>query len=217
MQNARIQNSAAVPAKRKKVPDYLIKETIDGIPFYYPGYKKVINKKAVLEDIMGWSGLQGFIVQYFTFYVLNKLDFKKYRIYPGETGNHLEYKSNLSLDVSIFEKKVLTPEKINTKYIDVPAYCVIEVDVQVEWDESLIMSEFGFVTLKTQKLFDFGTQKLIWVLSKSQKVLVAEPNQHWKIIDWNEDIELIDGITFNIGQYLKQEGIEPITDMPSGK
>ena len=201
--------------KKRKVPDYLVKDTIDGVAFYYPGYKQVLLKKKNLEDIMGWSGLQGFIVQYFTYFVLNKVDFKKYLVYPGETGNHLGFKNNLSLDISIFERNVLTPDKINTQYIDVPAYCVVEIDVSAEWDDDLLMTDLNFISIKTQKLFDFGTQKLIWVLSKSQKVIVAEPNQHWKIIDWNEDIELLDGINFNIGKYLSDEGVIPNSTNPS--
>jgi hypothetical protein len=192
----------------KRIPTYLIKETIDGTPFYYKGYRDVLTKKKSLEDIMGWSGLQGIIVSYFTYCVLNQLNFKKYRVLPGETGNHLSLRNNLSLDIAIFERSVLTPDKITTKYVDVPAYCVIEIDVQAEWKEER-MSEVEFIGIKTNKLFEFGTQKLIWVLSRSKKVIVAEPGKHWSIIDWNEQIELMEGIFFNIGQYLESEGINP--------
>jgi len=194
--------------RKRKVPDYLVKETIDGIPFYYPGYRQVLTKKKTLEEIMGWSGLQGFIISYFTELLFSKLDLKKYRVIPGETGNHLGYRNNLSLNIAVFERNILTPEKITDKYVDVPAYCVIEVDVQAEW-EAGSMSDVEFIGLKTNKLFEFGTQKLIWVLSKSKKVIVAEPGKRWEIIDWREDIDLIEGITFNVGQHLQTEGINP--------
>ena len=196
------------PGRKRKVPDYLVKEMIDGVPFYYPGYRQVLSKKKTLEDITGWSGLQGFIVRYFTYFVLHKLNHKKYLVFSGETGNHLGYRNNLSLDISIFDYQVLTPEKVTNKYIDVPAYCVIEIDVQAEWEESS-MSDVDFIGLKTNKLFEFGTQKLIWVLSKSKKVIVAEPGKRWEIIDWGEDIDLIEGLTFNVGRHLQEEGINP--------
>ncbi len=196
------------PARKRKVPDYLVKETIDGMKFYYPGYRQVLNGKKTLEDVMGYSGLQAFIIEYFTYHVLNKLDRKKYRIFSGETGNHLGHRNNFSLDISIFDREVLTAEKITPKYVDVPAYCVIEIDVQAEWEEGN-MSDVEFIGLKTKKLFEFGTQKLVWVLSKSKKVIVAEPNKNWQIIDWDKDIELIEGITFNIGKHLSEEGINP--------
>lgn len=196
------------PARKRKVPDYLVKEMIDGIPFYYPGYRQVLSKKKTIEDIMGYSGLQAFIIEYFTYHVLNQLDLKKYRIFSGETGNHLGYRNNLSLDISIFERRVLTPQKVTNKYVDVPAYCVIEVDLQAEWEEGS-MSDVEFIGLKTNKLFEFGTQKLIWILSKSKKVIVAEPGKRWEIIDWGEDIDLIEGISFNVGRHLQEEGINP--------
>jgi hypothetical protein len=196
----------ARPTRKRKVPEYLVKEEIDGKKFYYPGYKHVVSGKKNLEDIMGWSALQGFIVSYFTELLMKHLNLKKYKVMPGETGNHLGYRNNLSLDIAIFDRKVLTPEKVTDKYVDVPAYCVIEIDVQAEW-EAGDMSDVEFIGLKTNKLFEFGTQKLIWVLSKSKKIIVAEPNKHWSIIDWNEDIELIENITFNVGKHLAEEGI----------
>ena len=199
---------APPPPRKRKVPEYLVKEEIDGVKFYYPGYRQVVAGKKTLDDIMGWSGLQGIIVSYFTYFVLNKLNFKKYRVIPGETGNHLSLRNNLSLDLAIFERSVLTANKITTKYVDVPAYCVIEIDVQAEWEDGN-MSDVEFIGLKTKKLFEFGTQKLVWVLSKSKKVIVAEPGKRWEIIDWDEDIELMEGIMFNVGKHLEEEGINP--------
>ena len=203
---ARSAAEPARPARKRKVPEYLVKEVIDGKKFYYPGYKQVVSGKKNLDDIMGWSALQGFIVSYFTEMLMKHLNLKKYKVIPGETGNHLGYRNNLSLDIAIFERSVLTPDKVTTKYVDVPAYCVVEIDVQAEWEEGN-MSDVEFIGLKTNKLFDFGTQKLIWVLSKSKKIIVAEPNKHWSIIDWNEDIALIENITFNVGKHLAEEGI----------
>ena len=63
------------------------------------------------------------------------------------------------------------------------------------------------VYLKTQQLLDFGTQKVIWIFTNSQKVLVAKPNQPWLTLSWAEDIELMPGTTFNIAAYLAREGI----------
>ena len=200
--------ATVAPPRKRRVPEYLVKEEIDGVKFYYPGYRQVVAGKKTLDDIMGWSGLQGIIVSYFTYFVLNKLNFKKYRVIPGETGNHLSLRNNLSLDLAIFERSVLTANKITTKYVDVPAYCVIEIDVQAEWEDGN-MSDVEFIGLKTKKLFEFGTQKLVWVLSKSKKVIVAEPGKRWEIIDWDEDIELMEGIMFNVGKHLEEEGINP--------
>lgn len=50
--------------RRKKIPDSLVREWIDGKPFYYKGYKDVLNKNKSLEDIIGSSTLQALIVTY---------------------------------------------------------------------------------------------------------------------------------------------------------
>lgn len=196
----------SAPPRRRRVPEYLVKDEIDGVRFYYPGYRQVMAGKKNLEEIMGTSGLQSLLITYFIELLLSKLDKGRFKALTGETGNRLGLRNNLSLDIAIFERSVLTASKITTKYVDVPAYCVIEIDVQAEWEEGN-MSDVEFIGLKTKKLFEFGTQKLVWVLSKSKKVIVAEPGKRWEIIEWDEDIELIEGISFNVGHYLQEEGI----------
>jgi len=48
----------------RKIPEYLIKEVLDGIPIYYKGHKAVLRKEKTLESIMGASGLQVLVVSY---------------------------------------------------------------------------------------------------------------------------------------------------------
>ena len=60
---------------------------------------------------------------------------------------------------------------------------------------------------KTQKFHDFGVDKIIWVLTASQQVIIALPGEDWLMIDWNKDVELINGAFFNIGSYLLKMGI----------
>ena len=67
---------------------------------------------------------------------------------------------------------------------------------------------FGYVHLKTQKLLDFGVQRVIWIFTTSHKVVVAVPGQDWLTKDWNQDIESLDAKFFNIGAYLAEEGVE---------
>ena len=62
--------------------------------------------------------------------------------------------------------------------------------------------------VKTNKLLEFGVAKVIWVMSSSKRVMIATPTDDWRIVDWHKDIEVLDGISFNIGQYLKSEGSE---------
>lgn len=76
--------------KKQLIPNYLIKETIDGIPFYYRGFRDVLNKTKTKVDIVADSGLQGFIKIFFVLLFSQKLDLSKYQFIVGETGVHLD-------------------------------------------------------------------------------------------------------------------------------
>jgi hypothetical protein len=47
-------------------------------------------------------------------------------------GSHIDHRSNLALDLVIYERSILTSDKINTEHIDVPPKVVVEVDVNFE-------------------------------------------------------------------------------------
>lgn len=191
--------------KQTKVPDYLVYEIMDGKPIYYRGYKDVLNKTKTLEDIMGSSSLQAELIDYILGILYANLDKKIYRIYTNEIGSHLSKKNNLSSDIAIYEKSVLTADKINKHYADVPAKLVIEVDTDVDFED---IDPNTYIHTKTQKLLDFGVEKIIWIFTNSQKLMVAErSSDKWYIQNWDNDIELMDGHIINIAQYLAAEGI----------
>jgi len=111
------------------------------------------------------------------------------------------------LDIAIYDKKVLTPEKITNKYIDVTPKLVIEIDVNVEMADTTSNIFEEFVLRKVKNLHKFGTEKVIWIFTKSKTVIVAFPDNNWKVLDWDSEIEFIDGVKCNIDKYLKEEGI----------
>lgn len=194
-------------ARKRKIPASLVKETIDGIPFYYAGFRSVLNKTKQLEDIMADSGLQGFIKSALMHLLFKTLDLKRYHIMVGEIGGHLDHRSNMAFDLTIFEKTRLPNHKINTKYIDVAPNVVIEIDVNVEVDDRQANLFEEFVLRKVKKLHAFGTEKVIWIFTKSKMIVVARPGGEWQVLDWDCEIELIDGIKFNLAGHLGEEGI----------
>lgn len=188
------------------VPESLIYEVLDGRPLYYQGYRDVLAGRKTAEEIMGSSTLQWVLVSYFMELMILALDRKKYRFASNEAGVHLDHRSNLSHDVSIYDRAVLTPDKINKKYASVPAVVAIEIDIKADLSN---VEDRNYVNLKTRKLLDFGTDKVIWIFTDSQQVMVAERTADaWLTMGWHRDLELHDGQLFNIGEYLKQEGID---------
>lgn len=191
-----------IPAK--DIPAALIYEIMDGKPVYYKGYREVLNNEKTLEEVMGASTLQGFIVAYILKTLYRNLDDNLYNILTNEQGLHLNRKNNLSADIAIYEKTKLSVAQADKHYATLPPKIQIEVDINADMDEEL--SETSYIQQKTDKLLAFGVEKVIWVLSDSKKVIVATPHDNWQMIDWHKEIEVVDGVGFCIGGYLKEEG-----------
>jgi hypothetical protein len=103
----------AAPKRKRKIPDYLIYEIMDGQPIYYKGYQSVLNKTKNLEDIIGCSSLQAVLVDYMLCVIYGFIDRSKYRVLSSEIGSHIDTGNNFSNDIAIYEKSVLPAEKIN--------------------------------------------------------------------------------------------------------
>lgn len=188
----------------KDIPNVLIHEIIDGKPLYRKGYRDVLAKTKSIEDIMGSSSLQAFLITYLTIWIGKQVDDEKYFLLTNEAGLHIDKRNNLAGDLLIFDSQKLTIDKINKRYADVPPKISIEVDIDISLEEH---TENSYIKLKTNKLLDFGTEKVIWFLTTSKKVMIAKPN-NWQVYDWNKDVEILKGITCNVGAYLKEKGSE---------
>lgn len=199
---------STAPAGKREIPEYLIRETIDGIPFYYAGFEAVLKNQKTKTDIMADSGLQSFIKAFLMSTLLNGLDAKNYLVLMGEVGNHLDHRTNLALDLAVYDKKFLTGKKITSKYLDVAPKIVIEVDVRVELAEDKEQIFDAFVLRKVRKLHEFGTERIIWIFTKSNTIIVATPGNSWGVFELKDDVEIMEGIQFNLGKYLESEGIE---------
>ncbi|MBD2757674.1 Uma2 family endonuclease [Spirosoma validum] len=189
----------AIPA----IPSYLVYEVLNGRPLYYRGYKEVLEKNLNPESIMGSSALQSILVSLIYGHVLNNRDKKKYIPVTNEAGVHMALTDNLSCDVAIFEKGTFA---VTTKYFDVAPKIVVEVDVKIDLAD-FDGIEFNYVAEKNQRLFDFGVERVLWVLSKHRRVMIAVPNQDWIFTDWSNDITVMEGCVLNIKKLLEEEEI----------
>jgi hypothetical protein len=196
--------AAAASNTKEKVPDYLVKEEFDGIPFYYRGYRDVLSGKKNLEEIMPSSSLHSVVLFYLAVLLGKKLDEEKYWLLGGELGLQTAANKKAGLDIAIFDKNVLLPSKINRHFAKVPPKIVIEVDVDIESD---IMTPMEVIQIRTKNLHDSGIEKIIWIFTLSRMILVAEKGNDWTMFDWDREVEVIDRITFNVAQYLENKGI----------
>jgi Putative restriction endonuclease len=193
--------SNIVKKRTLKIPDNLIWEVLDGKPLYRKGYKDVLRKLKTLEEIMGTSSWQSLLCGALVRFLNRQLD-DSYDVLINELGIHFEKGDNVSSDICIVPR--LTAEQITKKYATFAPKIIIEVDLDIDTEE---MNDVEYIHKKTQKLLDFGVEKVIWILTFSKKVMVATPENDWILSNWNRDIDIVNGITFNIENYLEERGI----------
>lgn len=191
------------PASRK-IPTSLVYEEIDGIAYYYRGYRAVLARQKTKEEIMGASALQSAIVSLLIHILYKYLPFDDYLIATNEPGLHIATGSNLSNDIAVFDQASLSTP-LDDKYFSVPPKIVIEVDVKIELPANI--SETEYVYDKTQRMLDFGVDKVIWVLTKTRKTLIAKPNQRWILTDWDDSVDVLPGCSFQLNPLLRSKGV----------
>jgi Uma2 family endonuclease len=196
--------TANKPASKRKIPTHLIKEEMDGVPYYYKGFREVLAKKKTFEEIMGSSVLQVIILDAIKRYLYGAVS-KDFIIASNEAGLHLQKNDNVANDIAIYRKEDIK-NFFSKKYFDVPPKLVIEVDIDIEADVEKAM-ELQYVLKKTNKLLDFGVEKVIWIFSEDRKIIIAEPQSDWVITNWNTDITLMNGLVLNLENLLKENSI----------
>ena len=189
-------------ALEESIPTSLIREIIDGKPYYYKGYREVLAGNMDEEGIMGCCTLQTFIITYLVRILFRSIDENKYLIATNEPGLHINWRTNPASDIMVFDYDILTMDQINLNYAQVPPAVCIEVDTRVELNDA---TESEYVTLKTMKLLEFGVGKVIWFFTKTKKVMIATPG-NWTTFDWNHEVLLMPNVLCNVGQHLRSNG-----------
>lgn len=191
--------------KIRKIPAHLVYEELDGQALPYRGYLEVLSGKKKLEEIMGSSSLQAVLVYLIGLYIGMRINRKKYLIASNESGLHVSSGSNLANDIAIFEKDKIT---LTDKYFDVAPKIVIEVDIKVALEETGLTNDFDYVLNKSQKMLDFGVEKVIWITTHTKKIFVITPNAPWYLVNFEENIPLMEDCTLNLAQLLRDEEID---------
>jgi Uma2 family endonuclease len=197
-----------IEKKRKpkilKIPSYLVYEEMNGKPLLYKGFRDVLSKKKKIEEIMGSSSLQSIIVYIVGLFIGNNINRKQYFVGSNEAGLHIGTGDNLSNDIAIYDRASTI---LNDKYFDKAPKIVIELDIKIDLSETEWTNEWDYVIEKSQKMLDFGTEKVIWITTKSKKIFVSSQTERWYMVNFNEDIPLLDNCTLNLANLLKEEDI----------
>ena len=191
-----------IKPKFRKIPSHLVYEEINGLALPYKSFEDVLSGKKKVEAIMGSSSLQSILVYFLVFFIANKINRKKYLIATNESGLNLGAGNNISNDIAIFEKENVV---LTDKYFSKPPKVVIEVDVKIDLAGTQWTTEWDYIIEKSQKMLDFGTEKVIWITTKSKKIFVISPSEKWYLVDFSEDVHLMDDCTLNLTQLFLDE------------
>jgi hypothetical protein len=183
----------------KSIPEILVYEELNGRIMYRKGYKNVLNQTKTIEEIMGCSSLQAAIVSVLLSYLYRNIEDEGYEIMTNEAGLHIALGNNLSSDIILYNSVDFLKYRLDEHYFNVAPKLVIEVDIKD-------MSSVEYWTKKTQTLFGFGVEKVIWVFSEDKKIILAEPNKDWIVRDWTKDFEFMPNHIINIQSMIEKKG-----------
>lgn len=183
----------------QEIPNSLIYEMVDGKPIYYKGYKEYLKGKLQIEDVMGSSLLQSAIITGLLV-LLYPVYGNKYHLLSNELGILFKKNSWRSADLVIIEKEKLGEKILQNKYLDIAPKIVVEIDTKADLSE--IEDTFGYYHKKTKQLLSFGIEKVIWIYTDLQSVLIADKDD-WQIIDWNKGFFILDDLEVNISKIVE--------------
>jgi len=185
---------AGVRERDQRLLELLTYEVVDGKPIYYRGYKDVLEGKKRPEEVMGSSILQAHIVKVIVVFLTREIEPKGYEVLPHEIGVKVGENWRL-LDIGIFRKDEIKEKLQNPTYSEVPPVVAIEVDTKAELENMTFMEYVGG---KVEDLFDIGTQRVIWILTKPRIVMVFERGKEGRILTWEDEVEVLEGLRFRL-------------------
>lgn len=182
----------------------LIFEEIDGKPLFYKGYKLVLEGKNEPESIMGSSFIQSLIVSIVCSYLKEILTGYPYWVVSNEVGLHLSEGNNLANDIAVFDKGVIK-DVFSENYVSVAPRIAIEVDTKIESED--IPNSTDYIFLKSDKLIEFGVERVFWILTGSRKIFMTDQSRKWTIHQWDETLPVFDDHKICLNDLLKKEGV----------
>jgi len=186
------------------IPASLIFEELDGRPLYRKGYKQVLENNLSSEEVMGSSFLQGLLAGIISTYLAKIFHGKGYWVLTNEPGLHVSHGNNLTNDVAVFDK-ALIKNVFSKNYPDVPPKVAIEIDVKIEAGQ--FPSSEDYLFRKSEKMIEFGTERVIWILTENRKIMVMDKSREWSVYEWDERVPVFDHYQFCLNDLLKEEGV----------
>jgi len=180
----------------QNIPDHLVYEVYNGKPIHYKGYRDVLKGTKTLEEIMGSSFIQSFIITELIIFLGSKIS-ADFQLLSSEVGIKFEKHSRRSADIAIYENASLEEVEDENKILNIPPKYIIEVDIKASKDD--IEDSTSYYHKKTDELLEFGVEYVFWIFTSSKKVMIAQKGKkNWQTGSWNDTPISIEGIEINL-------------------
>lgn len=183
----------------ENIPRSLIYEMVEGKPIYVRGYKAFLLGQNKSGEPMGSSLLQSMIISQLLLLLHQSLK-HDYYLFTNELGVQIAKGTYRAADIAIFKKDQIRAINIDNKYVDIPPKVVIEIDTKAELEE--VPDTFTYFNQKTDQLLAFGVERVIWIFTDTQKVMIAQQDQNWEILPWGQVFKVIGNVEINIAELI---------------
>ena len=164
------------------------------------GYREFLLGENKSGEPMGSSLLQSMIITRLVILLYKHLE-QDYYILTNELGLQFSKGNWRAADIAIYKKNQIEPDKITNKYTKIPPKIVIEIDTKAEIEE--VKDTFTYYNLKTDQLLEFGVEKVIWIFTDSQKVMLATKDKNWELLSWDKQINVLEDLQINLEEIAK--------------
>jgi hypothetical protein len=204
---------AATPKPKKKarrkraagIPEGFVYEFLGGQPIYYRGYREAIAQNHPPEHVMGSGRKQAYLIDLLLGYLKSVLDRKTFATAVSEPGVKFGKKEFVAIDIIIYhaadKSRMFTDE-----YFDFPPHVVLEVDTKADLKD--LDWGMDYYHRKTERLLEFGVSKVIWVFTGMRKIMVAQPDQPWLIVNWDDSVDVLPGCTLQLRKLIEEDGVD---------
>ncbi len=210
---------ASVEEKKRQVrniPPAFIYEMLDGKPIYYKGTHEAIRQKLSPESVAGTVRRQAYLLDLINSLFHHSLDKKQYRSASGGVGIQLERQSFVASDIVIYRADDRDKMFLD-EFFDFPPTVAIQMGTKAELAD--FDDPMNYFMDKTNRLLNFGVEKVLWIFTKSQKIWLAQPGKNWETMGWEQTVEVLPGCNLNLLKLLEEDDttLEEFMGIPESK
>jgi hypothetical protein len=205
LQNGRMNEIMGAKEKRNiRVPEAFIYEVWDGKPLYYQGYREAMANNQPAESVMGTGRKQVYLINLLLRFLHRTLDLSVHETAVSEPGVKFGKKDSVSNDIIIYNAADKS-RMFTNEYFDFPPVIAVEVDTKAALGD--LSWQHDYYYRKTERLLEFGIEKVIWIFTELRKIQVAEKGKPWIVVDWQDTVDVLPGCSLNLWKLIESDGV----------